>query len=48
MKQEENSDKSNSNRLARNLEERSVGTNRKSPKLDLSSANNLTIEFSEN
>ena len=42
-----NSPKNNSRRLVRNLEERDVGTKGKSPKRDLSSAEDLTIELPE-
>ena len=37
----------NNVRIVRNLEERCVGTKRKSPKQDLTSVKDLTIELSE-
>ena len=39
--------KHNSKRVVRNLEERNVGTKGKSPKQDLSTAKDLTKEFTE-
>ena len=39
--------KRNSNRVVRNLEERNVGTKEKSPKQDLTSCKELTIELHE-
>ena len=44
VKQEEETDTNNA-RVVRNLEERNMGTKGKSPKQDLSSANDLTIEL---
>ena len=48
VKQEEkNRHKNHSNRIVRNMEERNVGTKGKSPKQNLTSAKDLTIELSE-
>ena len=47
MKQEEETDKNNSKKVVRNLEERNVGMKGKSPKQDLTSAKDLTIEHLE-
>ena len=45
-KQEEETDKNNA-RVVRNLEERNVGTKGESPKHDLTSAKDPTIELTE-
>ena len=45
VKQEEETDKNNGKRVARNLEERNVGMKGKSAKQDLTTAKDLTIEL---
>ena len=43
VKQEEKADENNNRRVVRNMNESNIGKKRKSPKQDLTSANNLNI-----
>ena len=47
VKEEDEEDHNHNNWVVWDMEERNVGTNGKSPKQDLTSAKDLTIELSE-